>query len=109
MYLFVVWMALASGVAATPFRDVLTIVEALTDVAPAGLRTEAAWKEWAGKRDREIRSRLVQGDEDSLANLLVMGTSFTRQPRVSGSFDANRAVIDARISDFIRALDQPGL
>lgn len=110
MYAALVWLTLAvQGVTGTPFRDVLSIVEALTDAAPPGLRSEAAWKEWSAKRDREIRGRLVQGDEDSLANLLLMGTSFTQQPRVTGGVEANRGVVQARIADFTRAIAHPSL
>jgi hypothetical protein len=42
-----------------------------------------AWPEWVKKRDAEIRARLEQGDEDTLINLLLFGTSFTRAPRVT--------------------------
>ncbi len=106
----VVWCALAvGGVIGTPFREVLSIVDALTDSAPAGLRTEAAWKEWSARRSKEIRTRLVQGDEDSLANLLLLGTTFTSQPRVTGDLEANRGAVQARIADFSRAIAQPSL
>src|SRR6185369_3587177 len=40
---------------------------------------------WVGRRDLEIRRRLIQGDEDSLVNVLLFGTSFTRQPRITGA------------------------
>jgi len=110
MFPAVVWIALAvQGMTGTPFREVLSIVEALTDSAPAGLRSESAWKEWSARRAREIRTRMVQGGEDSLANLLLLGTSFTQQPRVTGDLDANRGVVQARISDFSRAIAQPSL
>ena len=110
MFLAAVWLGLAvQGVMGTPFREVLAIVEALTDSAPSDLRSEATWKEWSARRSREIRTRMVQGDEDSLANLVLLGTSFTQQPRVTGDLESNRDAVQARISDFTRAIAQPSL
>jgi len=110
VFAIVVWLAVAvQGVSPTPFRDVLAVVEALTDSAPSGLRSEAAWKEWSAKRAREIRTRLGQGDEDSLVNLLLLGTSFTSHPRVTGDLEANRNALQGRVADFTRAIAQPSL
>src|SRR5215467_2953299 len=64
--------------------------------------SEAAWRSWAEARDRAIRSRLEAGEEDSLVNFLLFGTSFTRQPRLDGKglADPNSVVetIQARIA-----------
>jgi hypothetical protein len=71
------------------YEEARPIVEALGDVLPADLRGTASkdlpsiWTEWVVRRDAEIRNRLVQGDEDSLVNFLLFGTSFTRRPRIT--------------------------
>src|SRR5690242_17300808 len=108
MFFLLWWVLAAPGVVSTPFRDVQAIAEALVEAAPPGLKSEPVWKEWSAKRDREIRSRLVQGDEDSLANLTLMGTSFTRQPRVTREVDARNPVVQARVADLVRAMENPG-
>src|SRR4051812_2597949 len=47
------------------------ILEALREIAPGDLKAAAepeaaeAWAKWAQQRDRDIRARLNQGDEDS--------------------------------------------
>src|SRR5258708_4470879 len=71
------------------YEDAHPILEALSDVLPGELKAldsagpASVWSKWAGRRDAEIRARLVQGDEDSLVNLLLFGTSFTRRPRIT--------------------------
>ena len=80
------------------------------------------WPGWVKKHDGEIRARLAQGDEDSLVNLLLFGTSFTKQPRmtarqieaiISGTVDPAAsgarldAITQARIDDLVRAAAQP--
>jgi hypothetical protein len=39
------------------------------------------WPAWVAQRDADIRARVAEGDEDSVVNLLLYGTSFTRRPR----------------------------
>jgi hypothetical protein len=71
------------------YEEARPIVEALADVSPAELRGAVAqdqqsiWTNWVVRRDAEIRARVVQGDEDSLVNFLLFGTSFTRTPRIT--------------------------
>lgn len=71
------------------YEEARPIIEALGDVLPADLRGTVSkdfpsiWTNWVVRRDAEIRSRLVQGDEDSLVNFLLFGTSFTRRPRIT--------------------------
>ena len=77
-------------------------------------------------RDLEIRRRLAQGDDDSLINFLLFGTSFTRRPRITLSSLAKVAgkpwrdssassesaafakEINGRIDDLIVAMATPG-
>jgi hypothetical protein len=81
--------AQARKVSYIAYEEARPIVEALSDVLPAELRGAASrdlpsvWTNWVVRRDAEIRSRLVQGDEDSLVNFLLFGTSFTRKPRIT--------------------------
>lgn len=73
------------------FEDALPTIETLAKDLPEALegheppRSAPQWPAWAQRTDRAIRSRLAQGDEDSLVNLVLLGTSFTTQPRISES------------------------
>ena len=73
----------------TPFADVRPILESVrADLLPSDLRgtpseIEAAWAGWVSQRNAAIRSRVADGDEDSLIHLLLFGTSFTNAPRAS--------------------------
>lgn len=89
----------------------------LTAQTPA--QVEAAWPNWVERHDREIRARLAQGDEDTLVNWLLFGTSFTSRPRaVLGAVDAGGdpeavlrrtiELISARLDDLLQALATPG-
>lgn len=112
-----------------PYSDARPVFAALRDdLLPVEFRgltpaqREAAWPAWVMRRDTEIRSRLAEGDDDSVINLLQFGTSFTRQPRITehqlagvvmrkaGSPDVfvPSPVLKARIEDFVAALASPG-
>lgn len=112
-----------------PYEEARPILQALTDVVPAALRTASSetWAKWVASRDLEIRRRLAQGDEDSLINFLLFGTSFTRRPRITLSNLAQVAgkpwrdataspaeaaafgkAINARIDDLTVAMAAPG-
>src|ERR1043166_9333634 len=58
------------------------ILESFKADLPAELRDAlsgtpaTAWTKWAASRDRDIRARLNQGDEDSVVNYLLFGTTF---------------------------------
>jgi hypothetical protein len=86
---------------------------------PSGLDAtpdSASWLNWETARDQEIRSRLKRGDADSIVNLVLFGTSFTAQPRLTAkqtdtSEDDSQAagrIILARIRDFAVAVLHPG-
>jgi len=67
------------------------VLEALAEVAPAGLRDvapeklEGTWLDWVKSRDVQIRERLARGDEDSLVNFLLFGTTFTHELRLTSA------------------------
>lgn len=113
--------------------EVSEVLSALGEILPEELKGKnekdlaALWPEWVARRDSEIRARLAQGDEDSLINFLLFGTSFTKQPRVSLDqipqlriLSANSSVkelqdvepitrlVYARVEDLLGALHLPG-
>ena len=112
------------------YEDARPIIEALRDILPAELRAAnprdlpALWPTWVARRDSEIRARLGQGDEDSIVNSLLFGTTFTRRPRItliqlaqiaqratsnsSPEASAFLEAINARVDDLIRAASAPG-
>jgi hypothetical protein len=113
-----------------PYEEARPIVEALREVLPAELRSMSTgdlapvWANWVVRRDTEIRARLIQGDEDSIINLLLFGTSFTRKPRMTLSLLAQFAErvsksestsestlflesVKARADDLIQAMASP--
>jgi SAM-dependent methyltransferase len=90
-------------------------VKPILSQGPAELRNadQAAWYAWAHTQDKAIRARLQQGELDSMVNLLLYGTSFTRQPRISmegeGIAQASKSgVLRARVDDLVAGLENPG-
>jgi CheR methyltransferase, SAM binding domain len=82
---------------------------------------EGAWPRWIERHDRDIRARLEQGDEDTIVNWMLFGTSFTSKPRaLLGAVESGAAgnrelvlrrtieLISARIDDLLTALAAPG-
>lgn len=49
---------------------------------PDGARSDR-WPAWVAEERRRQATRLAQGEEDSLVNLLLFGTSFTREDRIT--------------------------
>ena len=109
------------------FAEVRPIVTELSGALPPELARltdadlEAAWPSWIARHDRDIRARLEQGDEDTIVNWLLFGTSFTARPRalmgaVEGNTPADQdavlrrtvELISARLDDLIKALTAPG-
>lgn len=101
----------AASQALAPYDD----VEPLLNQGPSELHNadQNAWLAWARKQDQVIRARLQQGDLDSMVNLLLYGTSFTSQPRISmqgeGIVRASKSgVLRARVDDLVAGLRSPG-
>ncbi len=102
--------AFAAARVATPFDAVRPILEQL---APAELKSAdaAQFAAWAREKDTAIRARLEQGDLDSMVNLLMFGTSFTQQPRMTIenlAAETRAGLLRARLSDLVAALNKPG-
>jgi SAM-dependent methyltransferase len=103
-----------------PYADARPIVDAHRAELPAGLKDkgpqelEAAWPAWAARHDLEIRGRLAQGDEDSVVNLWLYGTTFTTLPRATeeelGAGPRARAeeLLIRRLDDLITGMSSPG-
>ena len=113
--------AASSGRIEIPYAEARAIVEALQADLPRELRSldaralERAWPDWVSRHNADIRARLAQGDEDTLVNLWLYGTSFTTLPRVTDREAAQLAAPEkiqdlllARLDDFVTALAQPG-
>ncbi len=108
----------AADRAFVPYTAAKPILEQAREHLPEGLRgiafdhgAEAKWLAWSRQRDKAIRARLQQGDLDSMVNLLLLGTSFTKQPRIRmESLDAasKSGILRARVDDLVAGLRQPG-
>ena len=107
--------------AGIPFEDARASIEAHRAELPAVLRPldlsalRTAWPTWVSTRNTEIRKRLAQGDEDSIVNFWLYGTSFTRQPRATereaarlSNAGAAQELLLARLDDLVSALARPG-
>ena len=103
-----------------PYLDAKPILERLRSSLPPELATkttaelESGWPEWVSRRNVEIRARIERGDEDSLINLLIFGTSFTRLPRALndsarlGGPQQAAEIVRGRIEDMIDGIASPG-
>src|SRR5258705_2242820 len=118
-----------AGKTSIPFADARPIFQALQpQLWPADLRSktpaeiEGLWPGWIAREDAAIRTRVQAGDDDSIINLLLYGTTFTRQPRISERELARVVVrqrvtkattfvpspaLNGRIEDFISTLSMP--
>ena len=90
----------------------------LTRILSSG---SSGWPDWVRRRDADIRARLKRGDVDSMINLLLFGSSFSSQPRLTAhrieqivakgepSAGAELDAITARrLDDFLNAARNPG-
>ena len=104
------------------YAEVRDALASLSDILPPDLKStdasqmERAWADWVQRQDRSIRSRLQRGDEETIVNWLLFGTTFTKLPRVSldtpGAAPVDEAqrtkLIAARVDDLVSALATPG-
>ena len=83
-------------------------IEALQRVPPA--ERSAAWDAWVHQRASDVHDRILRGEEDSLAYLLVFGTSYTTAPRVTRDTPppALQQAFDQRVTDCLHAIAAPG-
>src|SRR6202521_5802562 len=100
---------LAAGRAFTSYASVKPILDQQRDQLPPELNNAdpAKWTAWSQRQDKAIRARLQQGDLDSMVNLLLYGTTFTKQPRikVEDLTEASKAgTLRARGDDLVAGL-----
>jgi hypothetical protein len=96
----------------TPYASAKPILDNQSGHLPAELQNAdpAHWAAWSQKEDKAIRARLQQGDLDSMVNLLLLGTSFTKQPRirVENITEASKSgLLRARVDDLVAGLGNP--
>ncbi len=103
------------------YADARAAVVARAEALPSsfkgktGAEIEAAWPAWVTRHNAEIRARLERGDEDSLVNFWLYGTSFTRLPRATDRDLAKLAdkekaadLLGGRLDDLVEAIARPG-
>src|SRR5215471_7614250 len=92
------------------FANAKPVLEAQAGELPPALKepNEDKWKSWAQHEDNVVRTRLERGALDSMINLLLFGTSFTTQPRVITMHDFGDPVVQARVTDLVKAVRNPG-
>ena len=101
------------------FEQAAPVLNALPSNLPIGLRGRSRqdvarlWPAWADEHDRSVRARLARGDEDSLVNFWLYGTSFTSHPpAVARASPLPAAALDdivtGRLDDLLNRVDTPG-
>jgi hypothetical protein len=106
---------------AIPFAEAKPILDRLAHVAPVEFQAkpaaevERAWPDWTSRHDAAIRARLDRGDEDSVVNLWLYGTTFTKHPRMTQREATARAdaeaigrLLENRLNDLLTAMTVPG-
>jgi SAM-dependent methyltransferase len=102
-----------------PYQAAAPVIDALASDLPANLRDKSAaevaslWPAWVTSSDRAIRARVARGDEDSLVNLWLYGTSFTARARATaGEASAPASSVEEiarlRLEDFLDGVAAPG-
>jgi len=81
------------------------------ELKSAGPLTREQWAKWVHQKNAEIRARLDRGEEDTLANLLRFGVTFTKEYRIDdqylvkyGQSTLVNAFAENRANDLIRAM-----
>jgi hypothetical protein len=75
----------------TTWAEARPIVERLGGALPQSLaqippaERPARWPAWLAGQRKALTARIAQGDVDSVVNLLLFGTSFTSQARITAS------------------------
>ena len=106
---------------AISYADVQPLWDLLRPHLPPSLTSasadarESVFRSWTRAQDADIRARVARGDEDSLVNLWLFGTSFTdlhpARPRyvaMNGNGATLAQVSDGRLADLLKALASPG-
>ena len=99
------------------FAEAQPVLNALPNSLPPALKgsvNAATWDKWVHTEDKEIRSRIDEGEENTLTNLLRMGVTYTKEPPITyedldelGRSTAIAAIADRRANDLVKALAAP--
>ena len=116
-------LTLCNALAQTPefvsYTSAQPVLGAMRNALPAELKAAGAidagvWDSWVQERDRKIRVRVDQGEELTLTNLLRLGVTFTKEPRIEyadldryGKSKLVNATAEKRAGDLVRALAAP--
>jgi hypothetical protein len=102
-----------------PLASAQPVLTAMRDSLPPELKTSdpitaATWDKWVQTEDRKIRIRLEQGEENTLTNLLRLGLTYTKEPRITYEYldlYGHSSFVDSiagnRADDLVRALAAP--
>jgi len=101
------------------FEQAAPVLQALPSNLPSALRGRSTqeiarlWPSWVERHDGDVRARLERGDEDSVVNFWLYGTSFTSQPpAVARTSPVSAAALDIivkdRLEDLIDRVTAPG-
>jgi hypothetical protein len=103
------------------YEEAKPVLSAFRDALPAELKSkppvelETAWLDWVTRSNAEIRARLERGDEDSIFNFWLYGTTFTTFPRVTdgdvaklGGPSGITELLQGRLNDLLNGLAAPG-
>ena len=101
------------------FEQAAPVLQALPSNLPSALRGRSTqeiarlWPSWVERHDGDVRARLERGDEDSVVNFWLYGTSFTSQPpAVARASPLSAAALDIivkdRLEDLIDRVTAPG-
>ena len=110
--------SVASNIPDTAARPILEAIPPAQ--RPAELRSKSPselardWPAWVSARDRDIRARLAAGDEDSVFNLALFGTTFTKRSPlterdIAAGSGTTTSAVRMRIEDLIDAMLSPAV
>jgi SAM-dependent methyltransferase len=102
-----------------PYEEVGTLLQVPQVQAPQELTASgdrrAAWHHWLERHRADLDARLLRGDEDSIVNLMLYGTTFTSVRRTTpqdlsaaGGELKSSEILDRRLEDLARGLLEPG-
>lgn len=102
-----------------PLESAQPVLEGMSDALPPDLKAAGPldatkWSAWVQTKDREVRNRLIRGEEDTLVNLLRFGVTFTKEYRIEdeylvrfGQSSLVNSFAENRANDLIRAWMAP--
>jgi len=111
--------AIAQAPQFVPLTSAQPVLNAMRDSLPPELKglnpiTATAWNNWVQGQDKEIRIRIEEGEENTLTNLLRLGVTYTKEPRIDyeqldryGKSSYVDSIASKRADDLIRALAAP--